>query len=194
MAESVAPARRHATYEDLCAVPDHLVAEIIGGELHTSPRPASPHAHAASEIGADVTGAFSGKTGRGGGPGGWWIIDEPELHLGPDVVVPDLAGWRRERMGTYPNAPFFELAPDWLCEVASPSTLRLDRLKKMPVYAREGVRHVWLVHPLEQVLEAYRLEGQGWLLLGNHGADERVRVEPFDAVEIDLTDWWPPIG
>ena len=130
------PLKKDATYADLCAVPDNFVAEILGGELYASPRPASPHAHAAGALFRKLGGPF--EDGENG-PGGWWFLIEPELHFGADVLVPDIAGWRRERMPTIPNVAHFTLAPDWLCEVLSPSTKAIDRRKKLPIYAREGV-------------------------------------------------------
>src|SRR5262249_61013618 len=136
------PARRRATYEDLLKVPDHLVGEIVDGELYTSPRPASPHARAAWAIGQEV-GPFDRRPSDPGAPGGWWILFEPELHVGPEIMVPDLAGWRRERMPTIPNVSYFGLGPDWVCEVVSPTAGRLDRLRKMPAYARGSVAHLW---------------------------------------------------
>ena len=175
------------TYEDLLGLPDHVVGEIVGGELYISPRPASPHARASTVLGADIGGAFD--RGRGG-PGGWWILLEPELHIHADVLVPDLAGWRRERMPHIPDVAFFELAPDWVCEVVSPHTARLDRTRKMPAYARCGVSFLWLVDPVARVLEAYRLTDQAWLLESSHGGEEKVRVVPFEAVEIDLGALW----
>lgn len=181
------PARRRATYEDLCAVPEHLVAEILDGVLITNPRPAARHARASSSIGGELYGPFD--RGRGG-PGGWVILDEPELHLHGDVVVPDLAGWRRERMPEVPDATAFELPPDWACEVLSPSTTSIDRTEKMPIYAREEVRHLWLVDPIVRTLEAFRLEGARWMLLGTWRDDARVRVEPFDAIELELANLW----
>ncbi len=182
------PIRRRATYEDLLAVPSHRVAEIVAGDLNVSPRPASRHALASSGLGAGLGPPFH--NGRGG-PGGWWIIDEPELHLGEDdVVVPDLAGWRRGRMPHFPDTAAFTLAPDWVCEVVSPGTERLDRAKKMPVYAREKVQFLWLVNPLARTLEAYRLAEGRWLLLATHEGTNRVRVEPFDGVELDLSPLW----
>jgi Uma2 family endonuclease len=167
--------RRRATYDDLMQVPDHLVAEIIDGELVTSPRPASPHAFAASVLGQDL-GPFSRKPGTPGGPGGWWILDEPELHFGDDVLVPDLAGWRHAHMPAVPNVAFFTLAPDWACEVISPSTGRLDRTRKMGIYGRQGVAHVWLVDPLLHTLEAYRLDGGRWVVAAACGGAEEARV------------------
>ena len=136
-------AKRPATYEDLLKVPDHLVAEIVEGELYTSPRPGSRHVLASSVLGAHILTNFQG----GGGAGGWWILDEPELHLGPNVLVPDIGGWRRERMPQLLDTAAFELAPDWVCEVISPSTGRLDRVRKLPAYARHAVGHAWLIDP-----------------------------------------------
>ena len=147
--------KRRATYEDLMEVSDLKVAEILEGELYASPRPAVPHALATSVLGIEIGGPF--QQGRGG-PGGWWILDEPELHLSQDVVVPDLAGWRRERMAALPDAPAIALAPDWVCEVLSPSTEAIDRVPKLRIYAREGVGHVWLINPVTRTLEALRLE------------------------------------
>ena len=182
-----AHARRRATYDDLLAVPDHLVAEILDGELHTSPRPAPRHARATTGLIGDLFGPFD--RGRGG-PGGWWILIEPELHLGDDVVVPDLAGWRRTRLNELPAEAFFTLAPDWVCETLSPSTERIDRGKKLAIYAREGVAHLWLLNPIAETLEAYRLEQGRWLLLSTHAGDVADRVEPFDAVELELWRLW----
>ena len=176
-----------ATYEELLKVPDHLVAEIVDGELFTSPRPASKHARAASVLGGKLGPPFDFGDG---GPGGWWIIDEPELHLGRDILVPDLAGWHRERMPAYPDVAFFDLAPDWVCEVVSPATGRLDRVRKMPKYAANSIPHLWMIDPVPRTLEVYRLEKGSWLLVGTHGDDERVRAEPFDAVEIALQPLW----
>lgn len=181
-------ALRNATYEDLLQVPDNLIAEILGGELITSPRPASAHALAAWAIGQDA-GLFARRPG-GGGPGGWWILFEPELHLGPDILVPDLAGWRRERMPVLRDVPYFELAPDWVCEVLSTSTARVDRVRKKPIYAREGVSHLWLVDPIARTLEVYRLDGGRWIDVGAYGDTEVVRAEPFAAVEMDMSQWW----
>ena len=179
--------RRRATYEDLMEVSDLKVAEILEGELYASPRPAVPHALATSVLGIEIGGPF--QQGRGG-PGGWWILDEPELHLSQDVVVPDLAGWRRERMAALPDAPAIALAPDWVCEVLSPSTEAIDRVPKLRIYAREGVGHVWLINPVTRTLEALRLENGAWVLAATHDGDVTVRVEPFDAVPLELFRLW----
>ncbi|PTL77038.1 Uma2 family endonuclease [Vitiosangium sp. GDMCC 1.1324] len=179
--------KRKATYEDLEAVPPHRVAELIAGELYVSPRPAAPHAVAASELFITLGGPF----GRGqGGPGGWRLLFEPELHFGEDVLVPDVAGWRRERMPRTPRTAAFTLAPDWVCEVLSASTRTVDRTAKLPVYAREGVRHVWLVDPVARMLEVFRLEGSHYLLLATHADQARPRAEPFEALELELALLW----
>ena len=184
--------KRQARYDDLCALPENMVGEILGGELHATPRPAPRHARAYSSITGTLWGPFD--HGRGG-PGGWWIIDEPELHLGGDVIVPDIAGWRRSRMPTLPETAWFELAPDWVCEILSPSTANTDRAVKMPIYAREGVEHLWLVDPDARTLEAYHRQTDGhWLLLVTLKDDDGVRQPPFDAIEFPLSDLWadPP--
>jgi Uma2 family endonuclease len=184
------PARRRATYADVLNAPEHLVAEILAGELFTSPRPASLHARATWVVGSDLGGPFDRPPGGPGGPGGWWMLVGPELHLGPDVLVPDLAGWRREHMPRIPNVAYFEQAPDWVCEVVSPTTGILDRRRKMPIYARESVSHLWIVDPILKTLEVYRLEAGRWVVASTHGGDDHVHAEPFNAIELDISRWW----
>lgn len=184
------PAGRRATYEDLVKVPDGMIGEIIDGALYAQPRPGGAHANASSVAVMDLGGAFHRKRGDSGRPGGWWILFEPELHLGGDVLVPDLAGWRRDRMPAIPDAPFFTLAPDWVCEVISPSTARIDRMQKMHAYGREGIAHVWLVDPVTRLVESYRRDRDAWLRVAAHGGDEKARIEPFADLEIDLARWW----
>ena len=181
------PARKQASYEDLLRVPEHLVAEILDGEIYTQPRPAPKHIRASSILGGMFTGPFD--LGRGG-PGGWWIIDEPELHLNGDIMVPDLAGWRRERMPELPDTAWFELAPDWVCEVLSPSTAQKDRVIKMPKYAQYGVAHFWLIDPLLRTLEVYELSDGRWTLLVTLKDDDQVKLAPFAAVGFSLGDLW----
>ncbi|MDC0707808.1 Uma2 family endonuclease [Stigmatella sp. ncwal1] len=178
-----------ATYEQLIALPENTVGQIIAGELIASPRPASDHATASSALGGELYGPF--QRGRGG-PGGWWIVDEPELHLGKDVLVPDLAGWRRARLPTIPRVPYFSLVPDWVCEVLSPSTAGLDRVRKKHVYAREGVEFVWLVDPIGRTLEVFQLRDGRWLELGAWSGEESIRAPPFDAISLELGALWLP--
>lgn len=181
------PARRAAAYEDLAAIPEHFVGEIIDGELYTSPRPGAHHARAASRLGATLDGPFD--QGRGG-PGGWIILDEPELHLTGQAMVPDLAGWRRTRMPVLPEVAAFELAPDWICEVLSPGTEALDRSLKMPRYAEAGVSHAWLIDPRSRSLEVYERRAGGFHLLAQHRDTALVQVVPFEVVPIELAVLW----
>jgi Uma2 family endonuclease len=183
----VPPFDRLATYDDLVKLPDNLVAEIVNGELYASPRPAPPHAVAGSGLHLAIGSPFH--QGHGG-PGGWWVLYEPELHLGPDVLVPDIAGWRRTRMPSPPKTAYFPLAPDWVCEVLSPSTASLDRTRKLGIYARERVAHAWLVDPVARMLEVLRPEAGHWVLVGTHAGDETVRAEPFAEIELALPDLW----
>jgi Uma2 family endonuclease len=181
------PGRRPARYEDVLALPENQVGEIVAGVLYASPRPAGPHTVAGSSLGGILIAPFNFGDN---GPGGWWILFEPELHLGDDVLVPDLAGWRRERMPEAPAGAFIELPPDWVAEVLSPSTARLDRIAKLPVYARAGVQHVWLIDPLAKMLEALRVDGGKWTIDRVFGGNDVVRVAPFDAVEVKLARLW----
>ena len=190
MAQSAAhkhESTRRATYQDVLDAPAHRVAEIIDGTLYTHPRPAAPHARASSSLGVKIGGPFDYDAG---GPGGWWIIDEPELHLGEEIVVPDLAGWRRERMPDYPDTAYFTLAPDWVCEVLSESTRKVDLHEKRPIYAREGVSYLWLVDPIDRTLEALELRDGQWLLIASAKDDEPVSIRPFDAITFSLGDLW----
>ena len=183
----VPPFDREATYEDLEKVPDVYVAEMVDGELHASPRPAPRHALAGIELGDSLVPPYH--KGRGG-PGGWWIFYEPELHLGADVLVPDWAGWRRPRMPRLPDAAYFPLAPDWICEILSPSTAAFDRVPKLAVYAREQVQHAWLIDPSLRTLEVLRLEAGRWTIVASHAGDDVVRVEPFADTDLELKALW----
>jgi Uma2 family endonuclease len=192
MTSALAQPRKPATYADLERVPAHLVGELIDGDLHLSPRPSVLHARVTTVLSGDLHGPF----GRGtGGPGGWILLIEPELRLGgssggADVIVPDLAGWRRERMPELPDAPAIAVAPDWVCEVLSPSTEAHDRSRKLPLYARERISNVWLVDPAIRTLEVYRLDGPGYRLVTTVAGEQRIRAEPFEATELDLAELW----
>lgn len=179
--------KRRATYQDVLDAPDHLVAEIVDGELYTSPRPGGPSNTAASVL----TGLLLPPFMLGiVGPGGWIIVAEPEIHIGEEIVVPDLAGWRVERLPAVPNAAFISVVPDWVCEVLSPSTARFDRTVKMPLYASLGVGHAWLVQPRWRTLEAFRNHENTWLAIGLWKNDDRARIPPFEAIELDLSLVW----
>ena len=179
---------RKATYQDVLDAPPHMVAEVLAGTLHTHPRPAARHAWASSRLGGRLDGSFNPGAG---GPGGWWIVDEPELHLGDDIVAPDLAGWRRETMPEYPDAAYFDIAPDWACEVLSPATRRIDQNEKRTIYAREGVSHLWFVDPVSKTLEAFELRDGHWVLLVTLADDAPVSLPPFEAISFPLDALWP---
>jgi Uma2 family endonuclease len=188
----MAEPKRRATYDDLVQVPEWKVAEILDGELIVNPRPAIPHAHTGMAMANDIFGSFQGPPGEPDRPGGWWILYEPELHLGEDVIIPDQAGWRRDRLPMLPAVAFMTQAPDWVCEIISPSTGQIDRTRKMRIYAREGVGHLWLVDPIARTLEVYRLAGAHWVVVENFGDDDVARAEPFDTIAIALDRWWLP--
>ena len=181
---------RWATYQDVLDAPPHKVAEVISGTLHTHPRPAMRHAWASSGLGMKIGSPFNYGDD---GPGGWWIVFEPELHLGEDIVVPDLAGWRRETMPEYPDAAYCTIAPDWVCEVLSPSTRQLDLNEKRSFYARERVGHLWFVDPDTRTLEAFELREGQWLLLATLADDAPVSLPPFDAITFPLDALWPEV-
>lgn len=163
-------------------MPDHLVAEILEGEPYATPPPSAPHALAASALGA-LLGPF--QSGRGG-PGGWWMLDAPEQHLVADVVVPDLAWWHRSRLPQIPDAPAITVAPDWVCEILSPSSEAMDRVPKLAIYLRERVSHVWFVNPRSFTLEVLRRAEGHWILVATHDGDQIVHADPFDAVPLEL--------
>lgn len=177
---------KRATYEDVLNAPENKVAEILDGELFLSPRPAPRHALAAARVGR-ILGPFDDDPG---GPGGWWILAEPELHLGEGILVPDIAGWRRERLPAVPSEAFFTLAPDWVCEVLSPSTEKIDRGRKLQAYAAAGVVHAWLVNPIQRTLEVLFLKDGAWTIVGVCTGSDVVRIKPFEAIEIELARLW----
>ena len=179
--------RRPSLYEQLCALPDHLVGEIVNGALIASPRPRFRHGKVSGRLGTMLGGPFDFGVG---GPGGWWFLPEPELHFDSDVLVPDLAGWRRARMPEIPDVAFTSLAPDWICEVLSESTEVIDRGAKMPIYSRAGVRHAWLIDTNERALEVFRLESGALRQVASHRGSDPIRAEPFEAIELPLGALW----
>ncbi len=180
-------APRRATYDDVLASPPDVVAEVVQGVLHQTPRPALPHAVATSVLSGELEPTF----GRGrGGPGGWVVLVEPEIHLGQDIVVPDVAAWRRQRLPELPDAPYLTLAPDWLCEVLSPSTRSFDRGEKLPLYSKTGITYVWLVEPLDKLVEVLRLDGETYRIEQTITGTAPQRMMPFDAIEFDVGALW----
>lgn len=191
---SIKPGVPKATYADIEAAPENMVAEIINGELHTHPRPSPRHGATAAALTNELGGPF--QKGRGG-PGGWVFASEPEIKFGTDILVPDIAGWRRERLTSYPDRNWFEIKPDWLCEILSGSTEKRDRTVKMRIYGEAEIPHFWLTDPRLQILEVFENEAARWVKIGSWNSDEAVRAAPFDAVYFCLGDLWPldpPLG
>jgi Uma2 family endonuclease len=180
-------ARPRATYQDVLDAPDDKIAEVVNGVLHLSSRPRYKHQSVAGALHIELGARF--RHGRGK-PGGWVLLFEPELHLGDDILVPDLAGWRRERLPMIEDVAFSTLAPDWICEVLSRSTQSFDRVDKMASYAAASVKHAWLVHPIRRTLEVFRLYRGKWRSIAAHQDDDHIRVEPFEAIELDLSLLW----
>lgn len=182
------PAKRKATYEDLFNIPENMTGEIINGELIVTPRPSRKHTYATSALGSAIIHSY--QFARDGGPGGWVIIIEPEIRLGEHTMVPDLAGWKEERYPDEEPHNWISVPPDWICEMLSPNTRRLDRMKKMPLYAQYEVPYLWLMDPEETTLEVYRLSEGQWVVAGLHEGDTKVRAMPFTEYEINLSDLW----
>jgi len=180
-------AKKKATYEDLYAIPEHMVGEIIDGELVVTPRPSARHTHATSILGGEIVPPY--RLGRGG-PGGWIILIETEIMLGEHLLVPDLAGWRKERFPGVPKDNWISISPDWICEILSPSTAPTDKVRKMPIYAQFEIPHLWLIDPLCKTLDVFRLEAGRWMLLAAFAENDKVRAEPFQEVEIELNNLW----
>ncbi|MBN9167639.1 MAG: Uma2 family endonuclease [Myxococcales bacterium] len=181
------PAKRPATYADLDALPEGTKAHLVRGALVVPPRPSMSHPEVESALGEELRPPFH--RGRGG-PGGWLILMVPEVRVGGDALVPDLGGWRRERLPAVPAKAHATIAPDWVCEVLSRSSAAFDRGEKLDVYASWSVGHAWLVDPTTRTLEAYRLEAKRWVRVGGWSENARVRVEPFEAFELDLASLW----
>jgi len=184
------PARKKATYEDLYTIPENMTGEIIHGRLIVTPRPSRKHIYAASALGGELAPLY--QFGRGGGPGGWIILIEPEIGFGEHILVPDLAGWKVERYPEEEPHNWISVSPDWVCEIISPSTEIHDRDEKMSIYAEHGVPYVWLINPIIRSLEAYRLVSEGWFRFAMFNGNKIARVEPFQESELDLEGLWGP--
>ncbi len=182
------PVPTPATYADLEKVPPHLVAEIIDGVVETHPRPMNRHSASHYSLGLELGGPYS--KGRGG-PGGWVFYNEPQIHLGSNVLVPDIAGWRRERVADRRNDAYFDIVPDWACEILSPSTERLDRTRKRGIYARFGLPHLWFLDPEKRLIEAFELRGDVWSVVGTASGGDTVSLPPFEAAVFSMNDLFP---
>lgn len=182
------PARKIATYQDLHSLPESMIGEIIHGELVATPRPSFAHSHVAFNISGELARPFG--RGSGGGPGGWLILYEPEIYPGGQVLVPDFAGWRREKLAGQPRSEWATIPPDWVCEILSPSTALRDRSVKKAIYEDHRVGHLWLVDPLHMTIEVFRLESGRWVEADVFGGDEKARIEPFQEIEITLGELW----
>jgi Uma2 family endonuclease len=177
-----------ATYADLEKVPPNMVAEIIDGSLQVQPRPLPRHGTAAFSLSDELGSPF--QKGRGG-PGGWVFMVEPQLRLGENILVPDLAGWRRDRMLVMPEQVNITLPPDWICEILSPSTARIDQGAKRRIYAEHKVAFLWFLDPATRVLDAYQLVAGKWVLQGTATGSEDVCLPPFDAISFSLDVLFP---
>jgi len=181
------PAANKASYNDLYNIPDNMVGEIIDGELIGTPRPSARHANIEFVLSGRLAPPY--RFGEGG-PGGWIFLIEPELMLGEHLLVPDLAGWKKERFPGVPEENWISVNPDWICEILSPRTIRIDKVKKMPIYAQHRVPYLWLVDPTNKTLEVFKLESGKWSVFGAFAENDKMRAEPFEEVEIDLTNLW----
>ena len=181
------PARKFATYDDLYSLPENMTGEIIDGELIASPRPSRRHSDTSSILGGELIPPY--RLGRGG-PGGWIILDEPEIAFGDNIIVPDLAGWKKERFPIDEDHNWISVAPDWVCEIISPSSASIDRVRKMGIYLMHRVPYYWIIDPLSKTLEVFENENAKWVVIGSFEGNDKVRVPPFDAIEIDLSSLW----
>lgn len=189
MNQPLPKAQMSATYQDVLDAPPNTVAELVAGKLHLQPRPAARHGLAGSRLGMKIGGPFD--FGDDDGPGGWWTIDKPEIHLGENVLVPGMAGWRRERVSKYPDTTAFELIPSWVCGILSPSTRRFDLTEKRALYGEARVPHLWFVDPNACTLEAFENRNESWVLITALKNDDTVCLPPFEAIEFPLSVLWP---
>jgi Uma2 family endonuclease len=176
-------------YEQWLELPDNITGEIISGNLIASPRPGPKHANVSSSLNVKVGGPYH--HGDSGGPGGWLILFEPEIHINDDIVVPDFAGWKRERLSSPPDEPYFSVVPDWVCEILSPGSVKIDRVVKQQLYLNWSVNHYWIIDPILKSVEVLERSGAHWVIKGIYSENNKMRAVPFDSIEIDLSSlWW----
>ncbi len=180
-------AKKTATYDDLHNIPENSVGQLIDGELFVTPRPSRKHIYTASTLDMRIGTPF--QFGEGG-PGGWVILVEPEIALGDNILVPDLAGWKKEHFPVSEETNWISVVPAWVCEILSPGTIRTDKARKMPLYAQHGISHLWIIDPIARTLDVFQLESGRWIVMGTFLEDDKVRAEPFHEIEIDLGNLW----
>ena len=193
-ATAVQAPKKLATYDDILALPEGVRGEVIGGALTTPPAPLPRHARAQAALGRSIGGPFDADDGRGG-PGGWWVLPEVDVRLSPhDIVRPDIAGWRRERLPEPWDTRPIDVVPDWICEIPSPSNIGDDRVRKRRLYATHGVPFYWLLDPMARTLEALRLDvvTKAWIEIGSYDDDSIDRIAPFEAIELEVARLFPP--
>ncbi len=188
MIESV---KSNADYADLYSIPENMIGEIIDGELYAMPRPSPRHCNTASSLGIII--GYYYKIGMNGGIGGWWILDKPGIHfsdLKEDIMVPDISGWKKEKMPELPAETYFSVTPDWICEILSPATAAHDRKKKLPKYAKFGVSYFWIVDPANRTVEILKLKNGEYSVSAVYCEDDKMKAEPFTEILIDLKNIW----
>ena len=180
-------AKKKASYDDLFGIPENMTGEIIDGELIATPRPSARHSNVEFVLSARLGPPYRFAEG---GPGGWVILIEQEIMLTDQLLVPDLSGWKKERFPGVPVKNYISVPPHWVCEVLSPGTVGIDKVKKMPVYAQHEIPYLWFVDPLAKTLEVFGLEAGRWFMLAAFTGAVRVRAEPFREAEIELENLW----
>jgi Uma2 family endonuclease len=184
-------ARKLATIDDLLALPEDARAELIDGVIVPKEAARTRHNYSQAALIEELRGPF--QRGRGG-PGGWWILPEQMVRISEHRSArADLAGWRHERLASPPwDDRVIDVAPDWVCEILSPSNEGHDRITKADYYTTIGVPYYWLVNPSERILEAYELRDRLWVRTGAYGDTAVARIAPFEAIELDVGALFPP--
>lgn len=184
---SIARKQPARTVDDLLAIGEHeRFHEVIDGDLVRKAMPSARHG-AAQIAASQLLRPFNRRPGGSGGPGGWWFASETEIQLAADQVYrPDVCGWRRERLAELPSEAPVKVRPDWVCEILSPSNAGNDTVKKLRGYHRHQIPHYWIIDPVAETLTVHRFTEGGYLLVLAAERSERVRAEPFDAIELQV--------
>jgi Uma2 family endonuclease len=175
-----------ANAADLAALDERVRAEVIRGVVVEKAAPSFEHGDAQSSLAAALKDPFQRQRG---GPGGWWIATDVEIELEVhEVYRPDLVGWRRERMSERPRGRPIRVRPDWVCEVLSPSNAEYDLGAKLFTYHRSAIPQYWIADPEHATLTVYRATEHGYVVVSSAGRGDRVRAEPFEAIEIAIEE------